>query len=34
MISRVLVGEVPEHLQELVRRAADECAPKAIIVEE
>jgi ferredoxin len=34
MISRVLVGEVPEHLEELVRRAADECAPKAIIVEE
>jgi ferredoxin len=34
MISRVLVDEVPNHLEELVRRAADECAPKAIIVKE
>lgn len=34
MISRVLVDEVPDHLEGLVRRAADECAPKAIIVEE
>ena len=32
MISRVLVDEVPAHLEELVRKAADECAPKAIIV--
>jgi len=34
MISRVLVDEVPEHLEDLVRKAAEECAPKAIIVEE
>ena len=34
MISRVLVDEVPDHLEGLVRRAADECAPKAIILEE
>jgi ferredoxin len=33
MISRVLVDEVPKHLEELVKQAADECAPKAIIVE-
>ena len=34
MISRVLVDEVPEHLQDLVRKAAEECAPTAIIVED
>ena len=34
MISRVLVDQVPKHLEEPVRKAADECAPKAIIVEE
>ena len=34
MISRVLVDEIPERLQDLVRKAAEECAPKAIIVEE
>jgi ferredoxin len=34
MISRVLVDEIPEHLEDLVRKAAEECAPKAIIVEE
>jgi ferredoxin len=34
MISRVLVDEVPEHLEDLVRKAAEECAPKAVIVEE
>jgi ferredoxin len=34
MISRALVDEVPEHLEERVKQAADECAPKAIIVEE
>ena len=33
MISRVLVDEVPKHLEDLVRKAADECAPKAIVVE-
>lgn len=34
MISRILVDEVPEQLQDLVRKAAEECAPKAVIVEE
>jgi ferredoxin len=34
MISRVLVDEVPGNLEDLVRKAAEECAPKAIIVEE
>jgi ferredoxin len=34
MISRVLVETVPAHLEPLVRRAARECAPGAIIVEE
>ncbi len=34
MISRVLVDEVPAKLEDLVRQAADECAPKAIVVEE
>jgi ferredoxin len=34
MISRVLVDEVPKHLEERVKQAADECAPKAIIVDE
>ncbi len=34
MISRVLVDEVPEQLEDLVRKAAEECAPRAIIVEE
>jgi len=34
MVSRVLVDEVPKHLEKLVVKAADECAPKAIIVEE
>ena len=33
LISRVLVEEVPEHLQELVEKAARECAPGAIIIE-
>jgi len=33
MISRVLVDEVPKHLEERVKQAADECAPKAIIME-
>ena len=33
MISRVIVDEVPKHLEKLVVKAADECAPKAIIVE-
>ena len=34
MISRVLVDEVPKHLEDLVRKAAQECVPEAIIVEE
>lgn len=34
LVSRVLVDEVPTHLEELVRKAAVECAPGAIIVEE
>ena len=33
LISRVLVEEVPEHLQDLVEKAARECAPGAIILE-
>jgi ferredoxin len=33
MISRVLMNEVPIHLEVLVRKAAKECAPGAIIVE-
>lgn len=34
LVSRVLVDEVPAHLEELVRKAAVECTPGAIIVEE
>lgn len=34
LISRVIVDDVPEHLEDLVRKAAKECAPGAIIVEE
>ena len=34
MISRVLMSEVPKHLEVLVRKAAKECAPGAIMVEE
>ena len=34
MISRVIVNEVPGDLEELVRRAAVECVPGAIIIEE
>jgi ferredoxin len=32
--ARVIVDEVPEQFQDLVRQAADECAPGAIIVAE
>lgn len=32
--SRVVVDEVPSHLEDAVRKAARECAPEAIIVEE
>ena len=34
MISRVLVDEVPEQFEELVRKAALECAPGAIVIED
>jgi ferredoxin len=34
LISRVLVDEVPENLEEAVRKAARECVPDAIIIEE
>ena len=34
MISQVVMNEVPKHLEALVRKAAKECAPGAIIVEE
>ena len=34
MTSSVLVDEVPEHLEDLVQRAATECAPGAIVIEE
>ncbi len=34
LISRVIVDEVPKNLEDLVRKAADECAPGAILVEE
>jgi ferredoxin len=33
-IARVIVDVVPEHLEETVRKAARECAPGAIIVED
>ena len=33
MISTVLVDEVPQHLEGLVRQAASECAPGAIVIE-
>ncbi len=32
--AKVIVDEVPEQYQDLVRQAAEECAPGAIIVEE
>jgi len=34
MLSTVLVDVVPAHLEDAVRKAAKECAPGAIIVEE
>ena len=33
-LSRVTMDEVPAYLQEKVRKAARECAPGAIIIEE
>ena len=32
LISRVLLEEIPKHLENAVRKAARECAPGAIIV--
>lgn len=34
LISRVIVAEVPENLEDLVIKAADECVPGAIIIEQ
>ena len=34
ILSRVLTEEVPKHLEDRVRQAAEECAPGAIIIEE
>ena len=34
LISRVIVDEVPKNLEEPVRKAAYECVPQAIIIEE
>lgn len=34
LISRVKVDIVPKHLEAAVRKAAEECAPGAIIIEE
>lgn len=33
-LSRVIVDEIPVHLEDAVRKAARECAPGAIIIEE
>ncbi|MFP4393232.1 MAG: ferredoxin [Desulfohalobiaceae bacterium] len=34
LISRALVEQAPEHLEDRVRQAARECAPEAIKIEE
>ncbi|HBD07644.1 MAG TPA: ferredoxin [Syntrophobacteraceae bacterium] len=34
LLSRVRVEVVPKHLEELVKKAAKECAPGAIVIEE
>jgi ferredoxin len=34
LISRILMDTVPPNLEDLVRKAAEECAPGAIILEE
>jgi ferredoxin len=34
LVSRVLVDVVPQHLENSVRKAAQECAPGAILLEE
>jgi ferredoxin len=34
MVSRVILEEVPKNLEALVRKAAEECAPEAIVIVE
>ena len=34
MISRVIMDEIPENMKARVRKAARECVPEAIIIEE
>ena len=34
MVSRVILEEVPKDLEALVRKAAEECAPEAIVIVE
>lgn len=34
MVSKVLLEEIPDRLQDLVRKAAAECVPGAIVIEE
>ncbi|MBS3732546.1 MAG: ferredoxin [Desulfobacterales bacterium] len=34
LIGRVIVDEVPPELEDRVRRAAEECAPGAIVIKE
>jgi ferredoxin len=34
MTASILVDEVPEQFEDLVRQAASECAPGAIVIEE
>ena len=34
LISRVILDEVPKNLEALVRKAAEECVPEAIKIEE
>ncbi len=34
LISTIKMDEIPEHLQKIVRQAADECGADAIIIED
>ncbi|MBL0712210.1 MAG: ferredoxin [Desulfosarcina sp.] len=34
LISTIKMDEIPEHLKDIVRQAADECGADAIIIEE
>jgi len=34
LISRVILDEIPKNLEVLVKKAAQECVPEAIIIEE